>query len=420
MIETRLGLHFQAGRRADLDQGLRAAAQELGHADAVEFAARLVAGDFDRRHADALTAHLTVGETYFFRDPAAFEVLSRRVIPELVRERGKTRQLRIWSAGCCTGEEPYSLAIVLRQAIPDIDDWQISILATDINPQFLQKAAAGIYGRWSFRGVPEETRDAWFFKTPDEKFEVLPVIRKMVDFEYLNLVEDVYPALVSQTNAMDLIMCRNVLMYFSREKARKVVANLHHSLVEGGLLMVSPTETSQEIFRDYGAAEIDETTLYRKGPPLPVPMSSPVERPSPRPTSTAVAPHDPATAARKLANEGNLTSALTACDRALAAEPLVPAHHYLRGVILQEQGEVAPAATAMQRALYLDPDFIIGHFVLGHLLLRLGRTHGAERCFTNARSLLSRCDPDLALPEAEGMTAGRLLSILSTTEKALT
>lgn len=186
--------------------------------------------------------------------------------------------------------------------------------------------------------------------------------------------------------------------------------------------MVSPTEASQETFRDYAAAKIEGITLYRKRPPpaQPVPISLPVEWSLSRPTPSTSAPQDHATIARNLANEGNLASALTACDRALATDPLVPAHHFLRGVILQEQGELATAATAVQRALYLDPDFIIGHYALGHLLLRLGRTHRAERYFANARSLLIRCDPDLVLPESEGMTAGRLLSILTTTEEALT
>jgi chemotaxis protein methyltransferase CheR len=431
-IEAQLGLHYPPERWPDLERGLRGAATELGF-ECVETCARqLLLASLGRAQIDSLAAHLTIGETYFFRDPAGFEALAFHVIPALVQERrGRAKRLRIWSAGCCTGEEPYSIAIALRRAIPDLDDWQITILATDLNPLFLRKAVAGVYGQWSFRGVPDEMRAAYFRRTEEGRFEISPEIRKMVTFACLNLVEDAYPALANNTNAQDLIFCRNVLMYFSREQLHKVVGKLHRCLVDGGRLWVSAAEASQELYAEFTTDAVPGATIYRKSAPSerPAPAAPlpPLEvvRPTPRPPATSrplpspPPPPDPVADARRLANEGNLAGALAACDRALSADKLVAAHHYLRGVILQEQGALGDAVAALQRALYLDPDFVVAHFALGHLRLRQGRTQEAARCFTNARALLGPCPPETLLPESDGITAGRLLAILTSMEEAL-
>ena len=432
-VEAQLGLHYPPERWGDLERGLRGAATDLGFESMEKCARELALARLGREQIDSLAAHLTVGETYFFRDPAVFEALASHVIPALVEERrGCAKRLRIWSAGCCTGEEPYSIAIALRRAIPDLDDWQITILATDINPRFLHKAVAGVYGQWSFRGVPAETRDAWFRRTPAGQFEILPAIRKMITFSCLNLVEDTYPSLANNTNAMDLIFCRNVLMYFSQEQMRKVVANLRLSLVQSGRLVVSATDASREFFGEFVPAGIPGITLYRKEAPaplpeiipllplaVPVPLSEPLPPPRAERRAAPVPPPDHGAEARRLANEGRLAESLAACDRALAADKLVAAHHYLRGVILQEQAALDEASASLKRALYLDPDFVIAHFALGHLLLRQGRSREAARCFANARSLLRNCASDSVLPESDGITAGRLLAILTSMEEAL-
>ena len=428
-VEAQLGLHYPPARWLELERGLRGAAKDLGFESVEKCARALVLARLNRAQVYSLAAHLTIGETYFFRDPAAFESLASHILPEIAQNRqGHAKRLRIWSAGCCTGEEAYSIAIALRLAIPDLDAWQITILATDINPRFLQKAALGIYGPWSFRGVPDETRDAWFQKTADGRFEVLPSVRKMVTFDYLNLVEDVYPSLANITNAMDLILCRNVLMYFSRDQLIKVVGNFHRSLVADGRLIVSATEGASDLCTLFEPGQIPGVALYRKvaprlapaalaPPPVLVPVPPP--EPLPAPAEAVRLPPEHATDARRLANEGNLAEALVACDRALAEDKLVAAHHYLRGVILQEQNATADAVEALRSALYLDHDFVLAHFTLGHLLLRQDRPSDAARCFTNARSLLLSSPPDAVVPESDGITVARLLAILTSMEEAL-
>ncbi|MDE2258962.1 MAG: protein-glutamate O-methyltransferase CheR, partial [Betaproteobacteria bacterium] len=215
-LESHIGLHFPKERWRDLERGIAAASRESGHLQTETFVDWLLSAPLTRTQIEGLASHLTVGETYFFREKRSLEIFEEQILPELVRARGETeRHLRIWSAGCCTGEEPYSIAMLLDRLIPDLKKWNVTILATDINPQFLRKAVLGVYGEWSFRNMPSWLKEQYFKRRENGRFEIQPRIRKMVTFSYLNLAEDAYPSLVNNTNAMDVIFCRNVLMYFS-------------------------------------------------------------------------------------------------------------------------------------------------------------------------------------------------------------
>ena len=171
-----------ATRWRDLERGIAAAARESGYAEAQAYIHWLLAAPLSRTQIEWLASHLTVGETYFFRERRNIDVLEQQILPELLRERAQTeRHLRIWSAGCCSGEEHYSLAMLLDQLLPDFETWNLTILATDINPQFLRKAAQGdIYGAWSFRDTPGWLRERYFTKRQDGRFEIQPRIRRLV------------------------------------------------------------------------------------------------------------------------------------------------------------------------------------------------------------------------------------------------
>src|SRR5262249_24082640 len=144
---------------------------------------------------DELLEALTIGETHFFRNRAQFAALESHILPELIARRRDTRQLRVWSAGCASGEEPYSLAIAIERQLPDVADWQVLILATDINRQALEKARRGVYGAWSFREVPPEVQASYFIPRGRE-FEIVPRVRERVTFAYLNLAAEGYPSLL--------------------------------------------------------------------------------------------------------------------------------------------------------------------------------------------------------------------------------
>jgi chemotaxis protein methyltransferase CheR len=442
ILDARMGLHFPQERWRDLERGFAAAAREFGFGDPETCARSLLSGPLMRNQIEILASHLTVGETYFFRETRSFEILEERILPDLIRARGGAeRRLRIWSAGCCTGEEPYSIAMLLDRLIPDIEEWNITLLATDINPEFLRKAAEGVYGEWSFRGTPAWLRERYFRRKNNRRFEILPPLRKRVTFSYLNLADDVYPSLSNNSNAMDVIFCRNVLMYFTPAQAKKVAGNLHGSLVEGGWLVVSPTETSSVLFSRFSAVEFPGAVLYRKAAgaaprviatahpaPAPVPLPEPLylnpfvqeaawsmarEEVPPQPVRPAAAPGDaPSFMARACANEGKLAEAAEWCEKAIAADKLNPACHYLLAAIQQELGQHDGAVRSLMRALYLDADFVLAHFALGNLRLSHGRRREAERHFENALALLRAHPRDEILPESEGLTAGRLGEII--------
>jgi chemotaxis protein methyltransferase CheR len=467
-LTAKIGLFFPPNRRQDLARGLKAAAPNLG-CDSAELCIRqLMTSPLTRPQIEVLASHLTVGETYFFREKKSLAVLENHILPELIRSRRERgRRLRIWSAGCASGEEAYTLAIAVYRAIADLKNWQIHILATDINPKALQKASRGVYSKWSFRDTPPEIMENYFIQR-DRGYEILPHIKGMVNFAYLNLMEDTYPALASQTNAMDLIFCRNVLMYFATAQSQKVLKNLGRCLVEGGWLLVGVAEICQARRASLATVNFPEASVYRKDssgkicltlqravspvdqtiqrsslpviqepvreqpawvPPSEAPMTS-----LPEPSAgqgiefdeAAVAgegtlPGEPdrvqdmALRARDCADLGELSQARRWCEQALAADRLNPALHYLHAAVMQEQEALEEAALALRKAIYLDQDFVMAHFAMGNLALRRGDARGARKHFDNVLALLDGYQQDELLPESEGITVGRMREIVLST-----
>lgn len=264
LISSLMGLHFPEQRYADLERGVVAATRDFGFSDTLEFIRWLKTATLSKHHVEALAAHLTVGETYFFRDTDSFKALEENILPAIVSVRKEAPRLRIWSAGCSTGEEPYSIAILIKRMFHLFKDWNVAILGTDINPRALKRASDGVYTEWSFRGTPQWLKDGYFRKK-DGFYEIAPEIKQMVTFSFLNLAEDVYPSLLSNTNAMDMILCRNVLMYFSPEVAGRVIRGFHNALLDGGYLFLSPTEGLRMISYPFRVINLDNTTVYRKG-----------------------------------------------------------------------------------------------------------------------------------------------------------
>ena len=198
-ITKRMGLRFPQKRWADLERGITSAAHDFGFSDIDSCIEWLLSSKPSKSQIEILASYLTVGETYFFREEKVFSALEDRILKDLIQQRRKTdRYLRIWSAGCATGEEPYSIAILLDKMLPDLQDWNITILATDINPDFLKKAITGIYGNWSFRECPKWVTEKYFKKTANNRYEILSNIKKMVVFQYHNLCDDIYPFTIKQ------------------------------------------------------------------------------------------------------------------------------------------------------------------------------------------------------------------------------
>jgi chemotaxis protein methyltransferase CheR len=263
LVRAKTGLDLPESRRVDLEQAVQQLLAETNSPGTEILYRLLLANSRPNSALDALIAKVTVGETYFFRNRPQFEALARHILPNLIERRKETRTLRVWSAGCASGEEPYSLAILLQRLLPDIARWSVLILATDINPRALEQARRASYGAWSFREVVPDIQ-ANYFMPRGRELEVTPRIREAVTIAYLNLVEDVYPSLLTNTNAMDLILCRNVLMYFRQETIRRVVGRLHEALAPGGWLVVGHAEPTQTIFQQFLVHNFPGTVVYQK------------------------------------------------------------------------------------------------------------------------------------------------------------
>ncbi len=454
-IARHLGLHFPPARWQTLENGLRAATKGLKFGDIHECVARFTSFPPTVELIESMAGFLTVGETYFFREARCFEMLQQQIIPDIIRKRhGGKQRLRIWSCGCATGEEPYSIAILLHTLRKELFNIDISILATDINPQALRKAREGIYSNWSFRTTPTSYQKTYFRETGDGRFELLPIIREMVSFASLNLSDECYSSLVAGNDTFDVIFCRNVLMYLTPELASQVVARFHRLLSTGGWLFVSPCESSNSLFSGYEPIAFPDAIFYRKYDgrngaqqgirnvsSLVHDESSKILKREDQSCRQVLTVSERATyressensslkqeqlesealelLCRAHADEGRLADALYLSDRALASDKLSAGLHYLRAIILQEQGMNDEATASLKKALYLDQDLVLAHFTLATIEQRKGKFKTSLHYFHNALSLLDRYNRDDIIPESDGMSAVRLRNIIMATTAAI-
>ncbi len=386
---------------------------------------------------EEFVASLTVGETHFFRNQPQLDAVRATVLPQLIDARRKQRRLRIWSAGCATGEEPYSLAIMLDELLPAGETWDTLILATDINRVALDRARAGVYGTWSFRQVPAAVIGRYFTQV-DREYHLSPHIRQMVTFEYLNLAEAIYRSPSALVGEMDLIFCRNVLIYFPDTIARAVVNRLEGCLAPGGWFVTGHAESPMPIFRErFATRDFPMSVLYTKrSEPAVVtpPAHSPTGRgdasvrgsaPS-RDASVDVPPtrdggedgtyiahpaEDVAAlrrAAMDLASAVRLEDAEHLICQAIAREPLCAPGHYLHGVILTEMARTEDAFEALRRATYLQADFPLAHYSLGLSYASAGNSARARREMERVRELLDGLPNDREVESGDGLTVAGL------------
>jgi chemotaxis protein methyltransferase CheR len=436
-VADRLGLHFPQKRWGDLERGVGAAAQECGSRDVAMYVQRLLSPTSTSSEIDKLAKHLTVGETYFFREKHSLEILEEEILRALILTPCTTRrQLRVWSAGCATGEEPYSVAMLISRLMPDTKAWTISILATDLNPCSLDRAVEGVYGEWSFRTTPSWVRSTYFKVTGDGRWAIIPAVKESVTFARLNLVADHYPSPYNSNDVFDVILCRNVLMYFTPGAAEKIVSRLYRALAPGGWLIVGTAEASHGLFSEFAAAGSRDGPIYKKAARWPnMAATTDPERPSmtagptrvrfpilehrepptidsqtPRaePATASGVDGDPLQRARLLANQRRFPEALGHSDNAIRLDKMNSRAHYLRGMILQEQGRLDEAVRSMRRAIYANPEFVLAHFALGNLAMRQQKPQESRKCFDNALELLAEYGQGDLLPDSDGLTAGRL------------
>jgi len=466
-VEEHFGLYFPEKRRIELEQGLRQAFAASTCTDLDEYFRLLQSSKDGALEMDRLVNALTVGETYFFRDEGQFDALYHHVLPQIIERRRPVRTLRIWSAGCASGEEAYSLAIMLRELLPDVDDWAITILGTDVNTEALDRARKAVYGNWAFREERAKRLQSRYFQPQGNRYELAPDIRRMVTFARLNLAANNYPSFETNTTLMDLIICRNVTIYFSEAATKQVVTRLYSALVDGGWLVVGHSEPSPITYRRFQVHSFPNAILYqRTGQPTPLPrdwdwlVGTTKEQPAipeiaPSPIPSPPAPQippptpeplpregDPLETAQELleyghseeardllldeveqspqqapacallgqayANLGHWAEAEHWCREAIRIDKLqLDAYHTL-ALVLQHQGELDAAIDAMKKVVYIDRHSILGHFGLADLYRNKSQLPHAQKSLDNARRLLETKPLDEIIPDSGGITAGRL------------
>ena len=463
-IARKTGLFFQENKRDDL---LTVLQDRLGVLQ--RFSTLSAYQDFLEREEDGgrelrgLVNRLTVGETYFFRNRGQFSALRDQILPAIIkRRRGRNQSLRIWSAGCSTGEEPYSLAIMVREMLPDIADWEIKLLATDINEDALAAAREGIYRNWSFREVEERYRQQYFTPAGDSS-RIRPEVQSLVTFRYLNLADDLYPSQATGTDALDLILCRNVMIYFSPELCLEITRRFFDCLVEQGSLLVGHSEHSDLIHPAFARMFNGRTIVYQKsGVDTALEKGLAIRFRGSGPPPPRLLTHDPAGARRAglqrpalteetvlfergvqlvgqlrpaeailefqrvlvvnpcneralyalamlLADSGRAAEAAVFAERLILANPLHLEATYLLAILAREIGGPSQELALLKKTVYINPNFVLGHFHMGLHYLKVGNTRLARRSLRHALKIL---DDDRAAGDpiegVEGMTVGRL------------
>lgn len=447
------GLHFSQHNQRILERGLLRRIQVLKmHSAQTYFRYLSATSPENYDELNKLLGLLTVGETSFFRYRSHRDALLKNVIPELVARNRASRRLRVWSAGCSTGEEPYSLAILLNEHFPELADWDVQILATDINKRALRLARQGIYGERALRLMEMPLREKYFQKRAGYHV-IAPQVRHMVRFEYLNLQTDPFPTGLDAATDLDLMFCRNVLIYFEMETIRQIVIRFSQVLSPGGYLFLGHSETMQNVSDRFQRHHQQNAFYYQlKTIPTPsaeiAPLAAPVPRRAVKVLAAPVAenaeqlyqsaltafdqekfaaannlldrilatnPNDANALVGKglvLANQGHYDEARLYCARAIRENDLLPAAYLLRGLILDMEGLLERALVEFQKVLWLDPLFIMAYYLSAKAYGRLARPDQLRRALRNTLRCLERASDPATIPFSGGLSRAVFLEIV--------
>jgi len=463
LITRQIGLYFPKERFGDLERGVRAAAHDLNLETGTYVERLLLVSLEDEKLLPSLVHHLTVGETYFFRDDSLFDLLRLSYFPKLLAQKqSEGNDIWLWSSACCSGEEPYSLAILLKMLMEGHTwNFRVHVIGSDLNGHFLNKARSGIYSSWSLRNTPVWAKNKFFHPINDRGFQLNDDIRELVQFYQYNLVSSDTPSWLASTK-FDLIFCRNVLMYFDQAKTIQALKKLSGYLGEESFLILSPTDVSSQVVTDLGFGPAMFSGIYRKKelnqesafqrkeitddilvieplfePPVIAPVEAPVIAPLPevaelyRQAQIQFSAHNYEEArtlalqivqrtlhiggmellARIDANCRNFKAALDWCQKAINLNPQNPSLYMLFAHICEEVHKDKEAIAALQKVLYLDRNVISAHYLIGKIATKLGLIQLAHHHFMDALWLLSEYGANDVIPESGDITAA-VLSVL--------
>lgn len=441
-VRSVLGLSFPPERFRELERAVLLQGESTGQAPldvALAMTGNGEGREWQRKYIEDMSRFLTVGETYFFREPASLISIKNLVLPALIEERRAVKRLKVWSAGCCSGEEVYSLAMILPALS---DDWQVTIYGTDINCESLETARRGVYGDRSVRQI--DSRFEGLKRQLQElvagSYVVGEKLKKQVDFARVNLACTPYPKFLRE---LDLIVCRNVLIYFEPEERRRTIANLSQCLAPGGWLCLGAAEFEETTGLVVHTFDVDEpagekTFFMRKPVGGEMDVYSQARQAQLETARRRFQSGDYSGTSRLLKkledelgeSESNLsyqalelqTKALTNCgsfDEALARtkafvqrNPQMAEGYYLQAMVLHEKGLPLEAVDNLQAALSINSQLHVASFMLASFYLSTGEGEKAAGYLSRLSQDLLKLAPETVLSFAEGTTAGELLHIV--------
>jgi len=456
LLHDAAGLSFDDSRRDSLGFCIAERMSATQVSEVSTYLAMLTGPDGGRER-QALLDEVTIPETHFFRNPPQIRALRKYVMPELLRQAADSKRLRVWSAGCSTGEEAYTIAILIRELLPPSVDWDIKVIASDVSTRALTAGRLAHYGERAFVMTDPLDLGRWFvMDTTTGSWVVRDEVRELVEFRHHNLVTDPPPF---DEDEVDLILCRNVTIYFDRETTRRLMKRLHSRLRDGGYLFLGHAETLWQISDDFTLVPLGDAFVYRRldeteektgderrwvlpdrrteNEPRPTRAdrrrgdadrrgrpAGPVEIPklprlvtpampvTPPPAPVPVAPtRDPLDAVRSAIAEGRYDEAADVAAEVVAATPLWAQAHYLQGVALTNLGRDADALVVLRKTVYLDPEHGFAHFLLGGALERMGEPIAAARSYRAAANTLGRRKLDGVAPELGGRSVSELAAL---------
>ena len=438
LLREAAGLAFDNSRRESIAYSIGERMRATASPDVSSYLA-LLTDSSDGSERQALLDEVTIPETHFFRNPPQIRALRMHVLPELLRQAKDSKRLRIWSAGCSTGEEPYTLAMLVRELLPANSGWDVRIIATDISTRALAAAREARYGERAFVMTDPIDRQRFFWLEADSgHFVVRDEIRELVEFRHHNLVTERPPF---GPGELDVILCRNVTIYFDRTTTKQLMTRLHGCLRDGGYLFLGHAETLWQVSDAFTLVPLGDAFVYRRSAapdnrravlpdrrtenePRPTRADrrrGPVDRrllvaaPAPRvdPDRTPardplVAEPDPMVAVRTAVAAGNYVEAADLAGEVTTVSPLRGEAYYLQGVALTNLGRDAEALVVLRKAVYLDPQDGFAHFLLGGALERCGEPVAAARSYRAAAVTLGTRPLDSVAPELGGRSVAEL------------
>ena len=260
LARSQAAIVLEPGKEYLVENRLTPLAEQEGYGTLEKFIGKMrserIVNGMHHRTIDALTTN----ETSFFRDFHPFEALRKHILPKLIEQRAATRQLTIWSAACSTGQEPYTLAMLLHEHFPQLRDWRISIVATDLSPTVLKVAEAGAYSQFEVnRGLPAAYLIKHFTKV-GERWHIKPELKKNIQFRPMNLIQP-WPIM----SPFDLVFIRNVMIYFDVETKKMILKRIRNCLLPHGYLFLGTAETTMNLDPDYQVVAFDKSVVYSPG-----------------------------------------------------------------------------------------------------------------------------------------------------------